>query len=164
LGWDAITAIDLDGDGQDEFFFYRADGVFRYYHVRPNGALPRALLEGDGYTLGWDAITAVDLDGDGQDEMFFYRADGVFRFYEIRTDGRLSSPINAGSDYPDDWSSISAVDLDGDGADEMFFYRESTGEFGFFEVDLSGELGPPILDGTYATGWDVITSIDLGPG
>ena len=36
-GWDSITAVDLNGDGADEIFFYREDGSFRYYdvHGRP---------------------------------------------------------------------------------------------------------------------------------
>jgi hypothetical protein len=44
-------------------FFYRDDGLFRFYNVNPNGTLPKALLEGDSYTTGWDSITAIDLDG-----------------------------------------------------------------------------------------------------
>ncbi|HEU4319896.1 MAG TPA: VCBS repeat-containing protein, partial [Acidimicrobiia bacterium] len=74
-GWSSITAVDLDGDGRDEMFFYRAtDGAFRYYDIAANGQL-KAKLNGDsGYSKGWSSITAVDLDGDGRDEMFFYRA------------------------------------------------------------------------------------------
>jgi hypothetical protein len=60
-GWSAITAVDLDGDRQDEMFFYREDGLYRYYHVRPNGTLPSPLLAGDEYTAGWSSITAVDV-------------------------------------------------------------------------------------------------------
>ena len=45
----------------DEMFFYRDDGLFRFYHVRADGSLPEPLLAGDGYTTGWDAITAVDV-------------------------------------------------------------------------------------------------------
>ncbi|HJS71783.1 MAG TPA: hypothetical protein VJ858_03570, partial [Acidimicrobiia bacterium] len=60
-GWDAITAVDLDGDGQDEMFFYRDDGLFRYYNVRPNGSLPSPTLAGTGYTTGWTTITALDV-------------------------------------------------------------------------------------------------------
>jgi subtilisin family serine protease len=50
-------------DLNDEMFFYRDDGLFRFYNVNPNGTLPKALLEGDSYTTGWDSITAIDLDG-----------------------------------------------------------------------------------------------------
>jgi hypothetical protein len=42
-------------------FFYREDGLYRYYHVRPNGTLPSPLLAGDEYTAGWSSITAVDV-------------------------------------------------------------------------------------------------------
>jgi hypothetical protein len=61
LGWDAITAVDLDGDGQDEMFFYRDTGSFRYYRTSGSG-LGAVISSGTGYSLGWDAITAVDLD------------------------------------------------------------------------------------------------------
>ena len=111
-GWDAITAVDLDGDGQDEMFFYRDDGLFRFYHVKADGSLPKPLLEGEGYTTGWDAITAVDLDGDGQDEMFFYRRDGLFRFYHVKADGTLPEALFAGDDFQRGWNSLSAIQLD----------------------------------------------------
>ena len=63
LGWDSITAIDLDGDGKDEMFFYRSsDGAYRYYTVRSDGRLGTLLQGGAGYSLGWDSITAVALD------------------------------------------------------------------------------------------------------
>jgi hypothetical protein len=61
-GWSSITAVDLDGDGQDEMFFYRDDGLFRYYNVKPSGSVGSPILAGSGYTKGWSAITAVQLD------------------------------------------------------------------------------------------------------
>jgi hypothetical protein len=164
-GWDAITAVDLDGDGQDEMFFYRDDGLFRFYHVTAGGHLPAPLQAGNGYTKGWDAITAVDINGDGRDEMFFYRSDGLFRFYRVGWDGRIGQPIAQGSNYPEDWTSITAIDLDGDGQDEMFFYRASNGTFAYHNVNAKGQIGSPMLSGSgYTTGWDTITSVNLGPG
>jgi uncharacterized protein YegP (UPF0339 family) len=61
--WDVITAVDLDGDGQDELHFYKSNGTYRYYDVRPNGQIGSPLLSGTGYSSGWSTITAVDLDG-----------------------------------------------------------------------------------------------------
>ena len=64
LGWDSITAIDLDGDNADEIFFYRSsDGAYRYYDIKPDGRLGTLLQGGFGYSLGWDSITAIDLGG-----------------------------------------------------------------------------------------------------
>jgi hypothetical protein len=52
----------LDGDGNDEQFFYRSsDGVFKYYDVKASGALG-ALLKLGVYSKGWDSITAIQLD------------------------------------------------------------------------------------------------------
>ena len=149
------------GDVADEMFFYRDDGLFRYYNVKSNGSLGVPILAGDGYTTGWSSITAVDLDGDGQDEMFFYREDGLFRFYNVKPDGSLGLPILAGSGYTKGWSAITAVDLDGDGQDEMFFYRDD-GLFRYYNVKPSGSVGSPILAGSgYTKGWSAITAVQL---
>ena len=145
----------------DEMFFYRSDGLFRFYDVRPDGTLPLPLLAGNGYTTGWSSITAVDLDGDGRDEMFFYRNDGLFRYYDVNTDGTLGAPLLAGSNYTAGWDAITAIDLDGDGQDEMFFYRKD-GLFRFYDVNPDGTLGLPLLAGSnYTAGWDAITAVDL---
>jgi subtilisin family serine protease len=99
------------GDQNDEIFFYRDDGLFRFYGIRADGSLPKALLGGSTYTSGWTSITSVDLEGDGQDEMFFYRDDGLFRYYNVNADGSLGSPVLGGSDYTKDWDAITSVDL-----------------------------------------------------
>ena len=164
LGWDSISAVDLDGDGQDEIFFYRsADGVFRYYDINVDATLGAPILTGSGYSLGWDSISAVDLDGDGQDEMFFYRSsDGAYRYYNIGSNGAIGAPIKAGTGYSLGWDSISAVDLDGDGQDEMFFYRSADGAFRYYDIAANGSLGQLIAGGTgYSFGWSSITAVDL---
>jgi hypothetical protein len=165
-GWDSISAIDLDGDGQDEMFFYREDGLYRYYDVRPNGAIPKPMLAGDNYTKGWSSITAVDLDGDGQDEIFFYRADGLFRYYNITPSGHVGSPILAGSNYTSGWSAITAVDLD-DTPEDRGFHAFTIAGSGNDVVDLRipGDA-PAILDLTYDGGsnfivWSLDGSHDL---
>jgi glucose/arabinose dehydrogenase len=112
LGGRVWRIVNTAPDG-DEMFFYRDDGLYRYYNIRPNGTLGSPILAGTDYTTGWDSITAVDLDGDGADEMFFYRNDGLYRYYNIRPNGTLGSPILAGTDYTSGWSAITAVDLDG---------------------------------------------------
>jgi hypothetical protein len=145
----------------DEMFFYRDDGLFRFYDVGLDGVLGSPLLAGSNYTTGWSSITAVDLDGDARDEMFFYRDDGLFRFYDVNPDGTLPLPLLAGDGYTAGWSSITSVDLDGDGQDEMFFYRDD-GLFRYYNVKPDGSLGTPLLAGSnYTSGWSSITSVDL---
>ena len=147
--------------GNDEIFFYRTDGLFRYYQINPDATLPSPMFAGDAYTKGWDSITSVDLDGDGQDEIFFYRGDGLFRYYQIRPDGALPSPSTAGNGYTKNWDAITAVDLDGDGFDEMFFYR-SDGLYRYYDIRPDGSLPKPMLAGSnYTTGWDALTAVDL---
>ena len=112
-GWDSITAVDLDGDGQDEMMFYRStDGAFRYYNITKSAGLV-PILSGSGYTKNWDVITAVDLDGDGQDELHFYKSNGTYRYYDVRPNGQIGSPLLSGTGYSSGWSTITAVDLDG---------------------------------------------------
>ncbi len=161
LGWDSITAVDLDGDGRDEQFFYRsADGVFKYYDVKSNGTLG-TLLQAGVYSTGWDSITAVDLDGDDQDELFFYRSsDGVFKYYDVKPNGALGAPLQSGL-YSLGWDSITAVDIDGDSHDEQLFYRSSDGVFKYYRTKSNGALGALVNSGKYSLGWSSITAIDL---
>jgi len=145
----------------DEMFFYRDDGLFRYYDVKNDGVLGKPIQQGDNYTTGWSTITGVDLDDDGQDEMFFYRADGLFRFYNVKPDGSLPAPILQGDGYTKNWDAITAVDLDGDGQDEMFFYRND-GLFRYYNIKPNGQIGTPILQGDgYTKNWDAITAVDV---
>ena len=156
-----LAAMAVNPYVADEMFFYREDGLFRFYDVDVTGDLGSPLLEGDGYTNGWSTITGVDLDGDGQDEMFFYRDDGLFRFYHVNPDGTLPLPMLAGDAYTVDWTSITAVDLDGDGQDEMFFYRDD-GLFRYYDVNQDGTIGTPLITGdAYTVDWTSITAVDL---
>ena len=43
-------------------FFYRDDGLFRYYNINPNGTIGSPLNLGDDYPV-WDIVTAINLDG-----------------------------------------------------------------------------------------------------
>jgi hypothetical protein len=42
-------------------FFYRDDGLYRYYNTRSDGRLGSPIRAGNDYTTGWSAITAVNL-------------------------------------------------------------------------------------------------------
>jgi len=149
------------GRNGDEIFFYRDDGLWRYYDIRPDATLPSPLSAGANYTRNWSAITSVDLDGNGEDEMFFYRDDGLWRYYDIHPDGTIPKPSSAGDNYTRNWTSITAVDLDGDGQDEMFFYR-SDGLFRYYDVRTDGTIPKPLRSGdNYTTGWHSIAAIDL---
>lgn len=147
--------------GNDEIFFYRDDGLFRYYQIGSNGEVGAPISAGDGYTTGWSSINAIDLDGDGYDEMFFYRRDGLFRYYDIRSNGSLPLPMSAGNGYTRGWDTITALDLDADGQDEIFFYRDD-GLFRFYHISATGVLPSPLLAGdTYSQNWDVVVGLDV---
>jgi glucose/arabinose dehydrogenase len=159
--WEAITAVDVDGDGNDEMLFYRsAQGTYRYYDVRPNATIV-LMRAGTGYSHKWNSISSVDLDGDGQDEIFFYDRDlGLFAYYDIRPDATLGAKTYTGN-YSTGWDSITAVDLDGDQRDEMLFYRQD-GTFRYYRMRPDGRFLSLLASGTgYSTGWNSITAIDL---
>jgi len=156
-----LAARHVDPAAADEIFFYRNDGLFRYYDINPDATLGSPLASGDAYTRSWTTITSVDLDGDDEDEMFFYRDDGLFRYYDVRPDGTIPAPMTAGEQYTRGWDSITAIDLDGDGHDEMFFYRDD-GLYRYYDVRPNGEIPKPMLAGDqYTRGWDAITAVDL---
>lgn len=156
-----LAAGHADPAAADEIFFYRDDGLFRYYDIGPDARIGSPLAAGDGYTRDWDTIISINLDGDGNDEMFFYREDGLFRFYDSKPDGSLPSPMLEGNGYTTGWSSIAAVDLDGDSQDEMFFYRND-GLYRFYDVRPNGSIGTPIRSGDgYTRDWDAITALDI---
>ncbi len=161
LGWNSITAVDLNGDGSDEVLFYRSsDGVFKYYETKSTGALGQLLQEGV-YSLGWDSITAVDLNADGIDELLFYRSsDGVFKYYGTKPTGALGPLLQSGV-YSLGWSSISSLDVGGDGIDELLFYRSSDGVFKYYRTKATGALGNIMQSGVYSLGWDSLTAVDL---
>ena len=156
-----LAARQVDPVAADEIFFYRDDGLFRYYDIKSDAQLGSPLASGDGYTKDWTSISAVDLDGDGEDEMFFYREDGLFRYYDVRSNGVIGSPLLAGGGYTKNWDAITAVDINGDGEDEMFFYRRD-GLYRFYHVGPTGHIGSPITSGSdYPQNWTSITAIDL---
>ena len=47
-------------------------------------------------------------------------------------------------------------------ADEFFFYSLTTGAFNYYDIAPDASLGEPLNSGTYSTGWDSITAVDLG--
>jgi hypothetical protein len=149
------------GGRSTEMFFYRDDGLYRYYPIRADAGLDPVIRQGSDYTSGWSSITSVNTDGGSDDEMFFYRADGLYRYYDIRADASLGAPFREGDDYTSGWDAITAVDLGGDGQDEMFFYR-SDGLYRYYNIRANGRLGSPIRSGDdYTSGWDAITAVDL---
>ena len=146
----------------DEIFFYRDDGQFRYYNIDGTANLGAPLVGGGGYSSGWSIITAVDIDGDEDDELLFYRAsDGRYKYYEMTSVGSLGFLINDGIDYETGWTSITKVDYDGDLDDELFFYR-SDGTYQVREIDNQAVLGATLGSGSnLSTGWSSVSGMDL---
>jgi hypothetical protein len=108
-GWEIITAVDMDGDGDDELLFYKPT-AYAYYDVSAGGAISSPIASGDYST--WNEISNVDLDADADDEMLFYRtSDNFYQFYDISPTGSLSL-IQSGNWST--WNTITNVDIDAD--------------------------------------------------
>ena len=149
------------GKNGDEILFYRDDGLFRYYDIRPDATLPSPISSGSNYTNNWSSITSIDLDGNGEDEMFFYRDDGLWRYYDIRSNGSIPGPSSAGDNYTKNWDATVALDLDGDGFDEMFFYRDD-GLYRYYDIRPDGTIPKPMRAGSdYEQNWTSIVALDL---
>jgi glucose/arabinose dehydrogenase/uncharacterized protein YegP (UPF0339 family) len=149
------------GQPNDEIFFYRRDGSFRFYDIAPNGALGTPIQSGTGYSPNWDVIAAVDVDGNADDEMLFYRsAQGTFRYYHATPNGDIV-PIRSGTGYSHKWDSIAGIDLDGDGQDEIFFYDKELGLFSYYDIRADASLRAKLYSANYSAGWDSIAAVDL---
>jgi hypothetical protein len=44
-------------------FFYRDDGLFRFYRIRPDAVLGAPVSAGSSMTTGWTSIAAIDIGG-----------------------------------------------------------------------------------------------------
>ncbi len=149
------------GPPNEEIFFYRSDGAFRYYDIAPDANLGSPILSGSGYSPNWDVIASVDMDGNGDDEMLFYRSTlGTYRYYDARPDASIVLK-RSGTGYSHKWDSITGIDLDGDGQDEMFFYDKDLGLFAYYDIRADASLGTKLNSGNYSLGWDSITAVDL---
>jgi hypothetical protein len=74
-------------------------------------------------------------------------------------DGQAGTDECDGSSGVDSAENCEATSSIEDG-DELLFY-ESGGQFSYYDVSSGGVIGAPFNDGTYSSGWDIITALDL---
>jgi hypothetical protein len=161
-GWSNVVRADLDGDGDDEFGFYRNnDGRLGWYEMGAAGGLGSGLASYD-ISVNWDEIVGGDLDGDGDDEALFYRqSDGRLQAYELSPDGHLGTAL-ASYDISPTWTEITAADLDGNGDDEALFYRINDGRLQTHQLSPDGHLGGEALSNYEVSAtWEEIVDADL---
>ncbi len=126
-----VAALDVDGDGQVEFFvagFGTANRVLKWVNGRLVDIAPPTLADADRKAIG---VAAGDLDGDGREEIYVLNTDTFTgpkayadRLFQAKPDGRwedlFSKPGNRAVQNVSAGRSVVALD------------RRGTGRYGFF--------------------------------
>jgi hypothetical protein len=149
--------VDIDGDGDLDFFAGMNDGTIRF--MRNTGTKYYAVfveITGtnnpfNGVSVNYDAsIRFVDIDGDGDKDAFIGDDYGVIWYYE--NTGTITNPVfvqRTGAANPlsfvymDNWRSVSGfVDIDNDG-DMDVFIGANNGLIKYFEN--TGSVTSPVF-------------------
>lgn len=161
--WDKPTFVDIDADGDHDFFMGERDGYIIHYRNDGSASAPDWTFVSEHYNdidVGLDSTPAfTDIDGDGDYDLFIGQGNGRITYY--RNDGSPTSPIwrfesdNYASIQVDDNSAPVFVDIDDDG------------DYDLFIGDDGGRISYYRNDGTPTTpSWILVTneyeSIDIG--
>jgi hypothetical protein len=142
---DQVIALDYDGDGRTDLFFYRpGTGAAWLLHSNGDGTFTPVYTQGDpghgiaGYDLKspQDRVLAFDFNGDGKEDLLFYRpgrgavfvarSNGNGSFTAVYAQGDPGNGI-AGFDLKSPADRILAFDYNGDGKQDLLLYRPGTG-------------------------------------
>ena len=116
----AVTAADLDGDGDQDLAVAHIDpdGVSVYFQTAPGVFDPNALLIGSSTMRFPRSISAADLDGDGDTDLVTANKDSnnLTLFFQSVPGGFHPAPmILGGSGLTDRPYAVTSADVDGDG-------------------------------------------------
>lgn len=158
--WHQITAVDLDGDQQDELFLYnRTTRAYRFYDVDAAGQLTSRIRSGT-LSQSWTIARGVDLDGDHRDELLLYNSSSSrYQFYDLSSSGSFTSL--SGGTFGRTWKELTPVDLDGDHRDELLLYA-SSGAYSYYNIGSAGAIGSRLRSGTWSS-WTSIVAVDALP-
>jgi len=158
-----VAALDVDGDGQIEFFvagFGSANRVLQWVNGELIDIAPQTLADADRKALG---VAAGDVDGDGREEIYVLNTDTFTgpkqyadRLFKAKPDGRwedlFGKPANKAARNMTAGRSVVALD------------RRGTGRYGFFVANYGRpmrlfEQGPDgkLLDFAPSLGLDRTT-------
>ena len=145
--WRDMTAIDGDGDGNDELALFRDDdfGFAIYEPQSSNNTFKETVLNEHGvyenhFYSDWNTMVALDGDGDGNQEIALFRDyDNAIYVYEPQVKVNESWSWKGWDKKEEDdpvyrniedtsankhWKKMIVIDADGDDDDELVLYRD----------------------------------------
>lgn len=164
--WDVVLPVDVDGDGNDELFFYSADNrTAKIHNVSNSGGLSSKLWEATNWRRTWHTIVAVDVDGDDTDELFLYdRQNTAAKIIDLNANGSLGR-TTWNFDNLAVWDIIEPIDANGNGDDELFFYNATRNRLSLWSLHASGQgLGANLMEWTNpdedSLSFDIIEAVE----
>jgi hypothetical protein len=130
----APVFVDIDGDGDQDFFVGAQDGTVRYYKNTGTTTTPVFTAQtgvnnplNSVAVYSYSTVAFVDIDGDGDQDAFIGQDDGTVSYY--KNTGTATAPVftlQAGAANPLNsvgvgyYSAPAFVDIDGDGDKDAF--------------------------------------------
>ncbi len=111
------VAIDANGDGKGDIFFYGAGGAANYLWLGGGSGTFRSVRV--SVAGGGDQVVAADLDGDGKDDLVCYDSTtGTVNVWRSLGDGSFVSTSYPGPKA----ATVHSLDVGGKGQDSLLFY------------------------------------------
>jgi hypothetical protein len=159
VGWTAIGAGDLDGDGDPDLVFRDANGVYHAAFLQ-NSQIASTEQISNPVPASWQNLAIADIDGDGRvDLVFRNNASGEVRAWLMDGQYRWKTGLigtSLGFSY------LAAADLNGDGRTDLL-WRAPTGiVHGWLLDGLAIAASGPISNaGAVNPNWSAILTGDL---
>ncbi|MFC5379951.1 hypothetical protein [Aquipuribacter nitratireducens] len=156
-GWDAVTAVEVDGTPGSELVVYDADRGRRVLvDLRADGST--GTFSDTTWSAGWDAVTAVEVDGTPGSELVVYDADRGRRvlvdLFDDGSTGTISDTV-----WSVGWETVASVEVDGTPGSELLVYDADRGRRVLVDLFDDGSTGT-FTDTTWSAGWDVVTAVE----
>ena len=154
-----VTAVDLDGDGDNDVLSASESAVAWFENLDGLGGFSSHTFIADGADIfGEVTVFAADLDGDGDvDVLSSSQDDDEINWFENLGGALFGAPqlIHKANGA----SFVTAADIDGDGDQDVLAAAAWDDEVTWHENDGSGGFGPPQ---TLSTTAPSVTSIGVG--
>lgn len=173
--WKDILALDIDGDGNEELFFYDPSGgdkagYAELYSVAEGFSKRKLLGKWYDWNNRWKTFTIIDFGLDQKKELLRYddqesQAD-IVRFLPCNQEGYNAKILNTFSGWRGTWKSIISVSIEyGAYREGILLYDPYVGEWELLAIQDS-QQEPFASISTFKTrkGWKEIVSGNFGAG